>query len=607
MQGGNTRTFYSLNGLSGITEVPAVRAVVSTPSMVFAALGTVVARLSPQGTVLGTTDLGGAPIQALASDSAGNAYAAVGCSIMRVDRAGTATTIAGSATVCGTSDGPETTARFSHPAGLAVNSSGTIYVADTENSTIRMINSNRFVTTILGAAGTTGTADGLGTSARFNRPTGLAVDSDGALLVADTANLTIRRVTTFGIVSTIAGTAGVPGTADGTGAGARFMGPRGLSFGPDGTLFVADTGASSLREISRTGVVTTINSGTAKAPRGLSVDASGAIYVADTGNEAVRLATVGVPSAPVITAQPARTLAASQSVARFTVRATGTPSPAYRWQVSSDGGGAWVDLPESVPYSGTFTDTLTVTAPSASLSGFQYRCVLSNGPGATTSAAATLLVGTVSVSPSRIDFAAVKRPGDSSNEIQSSAQTVTINWNGAAAPWSVSTDRSWLYVSPASGSGAGSFTVDVILGGPAPGTPSNGNVTVSSPNANLTFTIPVTFTTHSTDGAPVGVLDTPADNATGLSGSIAVTGWAIDDITVDRVEIWRDPVPGEGLPPNGGTGDRAGKVFVGFATFVPGARPDVQAQFPSAPNVYSAGWGYMLLTYGLLLAGCSCS
>jgi hypothetical protein len=213
-------------------------------------------------------------------------------------------------------------------------------------------------------------------------------------------------------------------------------------------------------------------------------------------------------------------------------------------------------------------------------------------------AAATLSVITVSAAPSRLDFAAVRRPGDSFNEIQSSAQTVTINWNGPAAPWSVSTDRSWLHVSPASGSGAGSFTVEITLGGPADGSPTTGTVTLSSPSAGLTLTIPVTFTTHPTDGAPRGVFDTPADNAIGLSGSIALTGWAIDDIAVDFIQIWRDPVPGE-LPSPHGVGIRAGKTFVGTATRVPGARPDVQAAFPNAPEVYVAGWGYMLLTYGL--------
>jgi hypothetical protein len=95
---------------------------------------------------------------------------------------------------------------------------------------------------------------------------------------------------------------------------------------------------------------------------------------------------------------------------------------------------------------------------------------------------------------------------------------------------------------------------------------------------------------------PFGAMDTPAANASGITGSVAVTGWALDDTQVTKVQIYRNPVAGEPTSPNG-------KVFISDATFVAGTRPDVAAAYPSYPNANRAGWGYMLLTYGLPAQG----
>ena len=92
---------------------------------------------------------------------------------------------------------------------------------------------------------------------------------------------------------------------------------------------------------------------------------------------------------------------------------------------------------------------------------------------------------------------------------------------------------------------------------------------------------------------PTGSLDTPANGAT-VSGAIAVTGWAVDDVAVD-VAIYRDPVPADpagAISPNG-------KVYVGPVTFVPGARPDVESQYVGYPQAVRAGWGQLLLTNSL--------
>ncbi len=92
-----------------------------------------------------------------------------------------------------------------------------------------------------------------------------------------------------------------------------------------------------------------------------------------------------------------------------------------------------------------------------------------------------------------------------------------------------------------------------------------------------------------TPGLPFGSFDTPVNDTAGITGAIPVTGWALDNIEVSSVGIWREPVGGETPGPNG-------LVLIGNATFVPGARPDVQTTYPNSPWSYRGGWGYMLLT-----------
>jgi hypothetical protein len=156
--------------------------------------------------------------------------------------------------------------------------------------------------------------------------------------------------------------------------------------------------------------------------------------------------------------------------------------------------------------------------------------------------------------------------------------------------WTAIPSQDWITVTPASGTGNKVLTVGIGRTDMAPGT-YTGTVTVSDPNAlNSPQVINVTLRIYGigTDALPFGVYETPANGST-VSSSIAVTGWALDDVEVTAVRIYRNPLAGEPTQPNG-------QVFVGDAVFIQGARPDVEAAYPNYPRYDKAGWGYMMLT-----------
>jgi len=140
----------------------------------------------------------------------------------------------------GNEDGAAAAAHFLGSYSVAVDSSGNVYVADQGNYTIRKVTAGGVVTTLAGTAGMLGSVDGTGAAARFNYPTGVAVDSSGNVYVADRDNYTIRKVTAGGVVTTLAGTARMAGIADGTGAAALFYSPTGVAVDNAGNVYVAD-------------------------------------------------------------------------------------------------------------------------------------------------------------------------------------------------------------------------------------------------------------------------------------------------------------------------------------------------------------------------------
>jgi NHL repeat len=223
-------------------------------------------------------------------------------------------TLAGSAGVQGDWDGTNSGAAFQLPAGVAVDAGGNVYVADTSNQMIRKlrpVGANWVSSTIAGASHQSGSTDNTNGLVRFNTPYGLAVDSQTNLFVADSNNHTIRKLTPEGtnwVSSTIAGFPLASGSTDGTDTNSiRFKNPYGVAVGANGNVYVADTGNNTIRMLTPSGAdwISSTIAGTAgtgnadstdgtngairfNSPQGIAVDAAGNLYIGDYGNDTIR-------------------------------------------------------------------------------------------------------------------------------------------------------------------------------------------------------------------------------------------------------------------------------------------------------------------------------
>ena len=354
----------------------------------------------------------------VATDGAGNVYFADNWNhtVRRINPAGVVTTLAGLAGSSGSTDDTGSAARFYGPEGIAVDGAGNLYVADNLNHTIRKVTPNGAVTTLAGTAGSSGSIDGTGSAARFNFPEGVAVDGSGNLYVADFGNFLIRKITTAGVVTTLAGMARSYGWNDGAGSSALFNGPEGISVDGAGNAYVTDnidyliredpgtgvavttTGNYTIRRISPAGVVSTLagmgrgssdgvgNQARFDMPMGIAVDVAGNVYVSCSSLDSNTIRKGQPAAVPAITTQPqSQTVAPGASVS-FTVTAGGVPDPTYQWYVNGSA------------FSGATTNALSFTNARNSDAG-AYTVVVTNALGSVTSNAATLTVFAAPAAP----------------------------------------------------------------------------------------------------------------------------------------------------------------------------------------------------------------
>jgi hypothetical protein len=318
----------------------------------------------------------------LALDNQANVYVAdtVNNTIRMVTPEGRVTTLAGHAGGAGSTDGTNSKALFGNPSGVAVDLSGSLYVSEDLNHTIRKLTrsgTNWVVTTVAGAAGQAGYQDLPGGSARFHWPGGLVLDTNGCLFISDEGNNVIRKMTPDATVSTLAGNP-PGGSVDGMGTAARFSGPHGSAMDSAGNLYIADYLNCTVRRVTPDGMVTTL-AGLAGAlssadgvgiaarfsgVRGTAVDSVGNVYVTDFDNSTIRK---GVPFA-VTTWPQGRGVLAGMPVT-LSVAAAGDNGPfSYQW------------LSNSVPLVGQ-TNTALELGPVVRTNSGLYSVVVSNAVG----------------------------------------------------------------------------------------------------------------------------------------------------------------------------------------------------------------------------------
>lgn len=300
-------------------------------------------------------------------------------------------------------------------------------------------------------------------------------------------------------------------------------------------------------------------------------DAAGNRLSEVISNPAISVPTIGVDKTNL-----SFSLAPGQTSSAQVITLTNSGGGSLQWNVMPTA--SWLNV---TPATGTNNSALNITASAVGLTPGSYPGniqVLASASNSPVTVSATLIVTGSSMSLSRtsLNFSV-------SSTLSTSPQQIAVNFTaGGGLPWSASSNQPNITISPASGTGNGVFMVTATPG-------PSGVITVTAPGAtNSPRQLQVNVTSAS-NGSPYGSFDTPVDKTIGITGAVPVTGWALDNVEVTTVGIWREPIGGEPVNANG-------LVFIGNGIFVAGARPDVEALYPNAPLNYRGGWGYQLLT-----------
>nr|WP_227805415.1 hypothetical protein [Algibacter lectus] len=257
----------------------------------------------------------------MATDAAGNIYVTEygNHTVRKITPAGLVSTLVGGFN--GFADGTGTDAKLFRPTDIIMGVDGFLYVADSWNNRIRKVSLAGVVTTFAG--GSSGFVDGMGTAAKFNKPSGLTTDADGNIYVADLENQSIRKITTAGVVSTLAG--GTEGYNNGTGSSAQFKDPRAIVLSNNNELMVTDQFGRTVRKVTLAGVVTVFagngvsgssdgvgTSSSFGVPNGITIDNDGNLLVSDRSEHNIRKIT---PNAEVTTIAGTRSSGSNDGVA----------------------------------------------------------------------------------------------------------------------------------------------------------------------------------------------------------------------------------------------------------------------------------------------------
>jgi uncharacterized repeat protein (TIGR01451 family) len=572
-------------------------------------------------------------VTGLAADSTGTLYISdLANNRVRKVTGGTITTFAGGGINGFGDNGPATLASLTSPSGLALDASGNLLIADTLDNRVRKVAQGIMTTIAGGGSG----GDGPATSAGLYQPSSIAVDTLGAILIEEGGFGRMRKVSVDGTISTITNVGYASGMAPDR-SGNLFLSDgfhgvvRKLTALPSFCTYLVSTppqippGGGSV-QISITAAAG-CRWGALLLPTWLSPTsavtgiANGAITFTASPNSGTtsRSATLAIAGMTVPVTQSINTAALSILKTHVGNFFPGQQNATYTITVSNAAGAGptagLVAVTDTLPFglipvamagsgwtcqntSCTRSDVLAAGASypaitmtvnvAANATSPQVNQVSLSGGGSSPAAVSDSTIifiptPTLSVNRTTLNFA------NSLTGIGTSPQTVTVSLTGGGVVlwnWNATSDQSRIVVSPGSGAGNGSFQVS-INNDPFTLLHVDGTITVTAPG---TIGSPKQIQVHfivSGIGNPIGSFDTPVDNTTGVAGAIPVTGWALDDVEISKVEIWRDPV---GSEPAGAL------IYLGNAVFVDGARPDVEAARPGYPFSYRAGWGYQLLT-----------
>jgi len=420
---------------------------------------------------------------------------------------GIITTVAGNGSLGYSGDnGAATSASLNNPSGVAVDSNGNIYIADTYNSRLRMVTPGGIITTVAGNGSCSYTGDtGFATGASLCNPAGVAVDSTGNIYIADSSNSCVRKVTTDGKINTVAGN-GSWGYSGDTGAAisANLSYPTGVAVDSIGNIYIADSNNLRIRMVNPGGTITTVagngswgyNADNVAAtstslyyPRGVAVDSIGNIYIADTYNSRIRMVTPG----GIIT-----TVAGNGTFAYSGDNGPATSADLYEPE------GVAVDSAGNIYIADTYNNRIRFVQASMAIAPAIY------GTAAPTAFATAPYTFTPTVT-SATSLGITNKPSWASFDITTGALTGTPGTSdvGLSNPITISAlnGRGTAQLPP--------FTINVVSPS-APGAPTITNVSAGNSQATVTFTTPT-----NNGGAPI---TNYAVIATSSSGSTLVTG-----------------------------------------------------------------------------------
>lgn len=330
--------------------------------------------------------------------------------------------------------------------------------------------------------GQTGYVDGPAASARFDSPQGAVVAPNGDVLVADSGNHVLRRISADGQVSTVAGVPRMSGWTDGPASSARFNAPRELALASDGSLIVNDQGGRALRRVPLSGAVSTV-----AAPAGSLAGTTGVAQtitgmsdgrIVRAAGHGLWIGTLPSPVALTLTEPPASQAVLTGDDAVFSLVASGAPAPTVEWQQSLDGGNTWEQVsPPASAIGGRYT--LVVRAVTAGMHGRQYRALVVDADESMVSTPVTLSVTGLGVDVTSLSFLAT---APSSGAFGAAAQPITLTVPVEGTPWTLTADQSWLTVTPGSGTGAATVAVSVSAAGMTDGQTMYGSLRLTAPS-----------------------------------------------------------------------------------------------------------------------------